>query len=74
MRLFHGRWRTPVGSADGALVLNGQTIRLTHEKTIKALPLTALGVDLVIDCTGVFRPLFLSMIRNRSSCSRSFCG
>jgi glyceraldehyde 3-phosphate dehydrogenase len=51
----HGRWRTPVSAADGALVLNGQTIRLTHEKTIEALPLSELGVDLVIDCTGVFK-------------------
>ena len=51
----HGRWRTPVSYGDGALVLNGQTIRLTHEKTIEALPLAELGVDLVIDCTGVFK-------------------
>lgn len=51
----HGRWRTPVGHTDGALLLNGQTIRLTHEKTIEALPLADLGVDLVIDCTGVFK-------------------
>ena len=49
----HGRWRTPVAAAEGALVLNGQTIRLTHEKTIEALPLS--DVDLVIDCTGVFK-------------------
>lgn len=51
----HGRWRTPVAHAPGALMLNGQTIRLTHEKTLDALPLAALGVDLVIDCTGVFK-------------------
>ncbi|OYU17239.1 MAG: type I glyceraldehyde-3-phosphate dehydrogenase [Rhodobacteraceae bacterium PARR1] len=51
----HGRWRTPVGHRADALVLNGQTIRLTHEKTIEALPLAELGVDLVIDCTGVFK-------------------
>ncbi len=51
----HGRWRTPVGHQDGALVINGQTIRLTHEKSIEALPLAQLGVDLVIDCTGVFK-------------------
>ncbi|MCA3449411.1 MAG: ArsJ-associated glyceraldehyde-3-phosphate dehydrogenase [Rhodobacter sp.] len=52
----HGRWRTPVAAAgDAALSLNGRTIRLTHEKTIEALPLAALGVDLVIDCTGVFK-------------------
>lgn len=51
----HGRWKTPVGHGAGTLVLNGQTIRLTHEKTIEALPLAELGVDLVIDCTGVFK-------------------
>ena len=51
----HGRWRTPVVAADSALDLNGQRIRLMHEKTIEALPLAELGVDLVIDCTGVFK-------------------
>lgn len=51
----HGRWRTPVAHEAGALILNGQRVRLTHEQTIEALPLAALGVDLVIDCTGVFK-------------------
>lgn len=51
----HGRWRTPVAAGEVALVLNGRTIPLTHEKTIEALPLADLGVDLVIDCTGVFK-------------------
>lgn len=51
----HGRWRTPVSSTDGALILNGRTVHLSHEKTIEGLPLAALGVDLVIDCTGVFK-------------------
>jgi glyceraldehyde 3-phosphate dehydrogenase len=51
----HGRWRRPVAAAEGALILNGKSIRLTHEKTIEALPLAELGVDLVIDCTGVFK-------------------
>jgi glyceraldehyde 3-phosphate dehydrogenase len=51
----HGRWRTPVAHGDGALVLNGRHIRLTHEKSIEALPLADLDVDVVIDCTGVFK-------------------
>jgi glyceraldehyde 3-phosphate dehydrogenase len=51
----HGRWRTPVAVGEGALHLNGKAIRLTHEKTIEALPLAELDVDLVIDCTGVFK-------------------
>lgn len=51
----HGRWQTPVSHTHDALVLNGTPIRLTHEKTIGALPLGDLAVDLVIDCTGVFK-------------------
>jgi glyceraldehyde 3-phosphate dehydrogenase len=51
----HGRWHTPVSHEADALVLGGQRIRLTHERTIEALPLAELGVDLVIDCTGVFK-------------------
>jgi len=51
----HGRWKTPVTADGDALVLGGRRIRLTHERTIEALPLQAMGVDLVIDCTGVFK-------------------
>ena len=51
----HGRWPTPVAAEDDALVLNGTRIPLTHHKRIEDLPLAALGVDLVIDCTGVFK-------------------
>ncbi|MEZ5686683.1 MAG: ArsJ-associated glyceraldehyde-3-phosphate dehydrogenase [Paracoccaceae bacterium] len=51
----HGRWNRHITAADGALDLGGQRLRLTHEKSIEALPLAELGVDLVIDCTGVFK-------------------
>ena len=51
----HGRWPTPVTHGEAALVLGGRNVRLTHEKAIEALPLAELGVDLVIDCTGVFK-------------------
>ena len=51
----HGRWKTPAACDATALVLNGKRIRLTHERTIATLPLAELGVDLVIDCTGVFK-------------------
>ena len=50
-----GRWRRPVTHDGDALVLDGRRIRLTREKTIEALPLAELGVDLVVDCTGVFK-------------------
>jgi glyceraldehyde 3-phosphate dehydrogenase len=51
----HGRWATPVAAAEGALEIAGRAIALTHHRTIEALPLADLGVDLVIDCTGVFK-------------------
>ncbi|MCC5963475.1 MAG: ArsJ-associated glyceraldehyde-3-phosphate dehydrogenase [Rhodobacteraceae bacterium] len=51
----HGRWTTPVAADKGALVLNDRPIRLTHEKTIEDLPLADMGIDLVVDCTGVFK-------------------
>ena len=50
-----GRWRRPVTHDGDALMLDGRRIRLTREKTIEALPLAELGVDLVVDCTGVFK-------------------
>lgn len=51
----HGRWRADISHDAESLTLNGTRIRLTQEKTIEALPLADLGVDLVIDCTGVFK-------------------
>ena len=51
----HGRWKAGISHDAGSLTLNDQRIRLTHEKTIAALPLADLGVDVVIDCTGVFK-------------------
>ena len=51
----HGRWRADIAHDAESLTLNGQRLRLTREKRIEDLPLAELGVDLVIDCTGVFK-------------------
>ncbi|MFC2968199.1 ArsJ-associated glyceraldehyde-3-phosphate dehydrogenase [Acidimangrovimonas pyrenivorans] len=51
----HGRWPAGISSGPDSLTVNGQTMRMTAEKTIEALPLAELGVDLVIDCSGVFK-------------------
>jgi glyceraldehyde 3-phosphate dehydrogenase len=51
-----GRWTTPVAAAgEDGLVIGGQEVRLTQERRIEALPLAETGVDLVADCTGVFK-------------------
>ena len=51
----HGRWRADIGHDDGSLTVNGQRMRLTAAKRIEDMPLAELGVDVVVDCTGVFK-------------------
>ena len=51
----HGRWPATFGHEADALTINGTRIRFTQERTIEALPLADMGVDLVVDCTGVFK-------------------
>jgi glyceraldehyde 3-phosphate dehydrogenase len=49
----HGRWNAGIGHGDDHLTIDGRTIPLTAFPTLEDLPLD--GIDLVIDCTGVFK-------------------
>ena len=51
----HGRWKADISHDADSLILNGQRIRITSAKRIEDLPLAEMGIDLVIDCTGVFK-------------------
>ena len=51
----HRRFDADVQVVDGALVVDGRTIRTTAERNPEALAWGDLGVDLVLECTGVFR-------------------
>jgi len=51
----HGRWPATFAHEEGSLSVNGRRMRFTQEKRIEDLPLADLGVDLVLDCTGVFK-------------------
>ncbi|MDP4796995.1 MAG: ArsJ-associated glyceraldehyde-3-phosphate dehydrogenase [Rhodospirillales bacterium] len=51
----HGRWKASFSNDDDSVTVNGQRMRLTQSKTIEGLPLEELGIDLVVDCTGVFK-------------------
>lgn len=51
----HGRWPRAIGWDDTGLTLQGQHITLTAHRRIEDLPLAAMGVDIVIDATGVFK-------------------
>lgn len=51
----HGRWNADVSAKAETLTINGRDIRLTREKSLENLPLKEMGIDVVIDCTGVFK-------------------
>lgn len=51
----HGRWPRTISHDASSLTIEGQRITLTSAKRIEDLPLAAMGVDLVIDATGVFK-------------------
>jgi glyceraldehyde 3-phosphate dehydrogenase len=50
----HGRFQGNVSVKDGALVVNGKTIRLTQERDPANLKWGAVGADVVIEATGLF--------------------
>ena len=48
----HGRFDGTVEHTDDALIVNGKKIKLTHERDAHHLQWGALGVDIVLECTG----------------------
>ncbi|MEL6767136.1 MAG: ArsJ-associated glyceraldehyde-3-phosphate dehydrogenase [Pseudomonadota bacterium] len=51
----HGRWAAEFAHDAESVTVNGHRMHLTAERRIEDLPLAELGVDLVVDCTGVFK-------------------
>jgi len=51
----HGRWDARISHDSDSITVNGHKMRAMSEKTIEALPLEEMGIDLVVDCTGVFK-------------------
>ena len=50
----HGKFPFEVGVADDHLVVDGDRIRVCAERDPSKLPWKALGVDVVLECTGLF--------------------
>ncbi|ROR34162.1 type I glyceraldehyde-3-phosphate dehydrogenase [Inmirania thermothiophila] len=50
----HGRFQGEVAAEDGAIVVNGSRIRVSAEKDPANLPWGELGVDVVVESTGLF--------------------
>jgi len=51
----HGKFKGDVSVKDGNLVVNGKNIRITAEKNPEDLKWGDVGVDVVVDCTGIFK-------------------
>ncbi|KEI72770.1 MULTISPECIES: type I glyceraldehyde-3-phosphate dehydrogenase [Endozoicomonas] len=51
----HGRFNAQVEEGEGALFVNGDEIKTFSERDPSKLPWGELGVDVVFECTGVFR-------------------
>jgi glyceraldehyde 3-phosphate dehydrogenase len=49
----YGRYQRKVGSADGALLIDGRRIAVFAERDPANLPWAGLAVDLVLECTGL---------------------
>jgi len=50
----HGRLDADVQTQDGAMIVNGKTIRVTAERDPAKLPWKELNVDVALECTGFF--------------------
>jgi len=51
----HGRWSREVSAEGDAVVIEGQRVTFSAEKTPAAVDWKASGVDLVLECSGKFR-------------------
>jgi glyceraldehyde 3-phosphate dehydrogenase len=52
---IHGRWPRAISHGPETLEIEGQRMRLTSATRIEDLPLADMGIDLLIDSTGVFK-------------------
>lgn len=50
----HGKFQGDAKIENGNMVVNGKTIKVVAEKDATNLPWKALGVDIVLECTGLF--------------------
>ena len=53
----HGRFQGTIDIKNGNLVVNGKEIRITSERNPEDLKWDAVGADVVMDCTGIFKDL-----------------
>lgn len=52
---IYGKFCGSVEAKENAIVINGKEIKITAERDPKNLPFKEMGVDIVLECTGIFR-------------------
>ena len=50
----HGRFDGEAKIENGSMIVNGKTIKVVSEKEATNLPWKAMGIDVVLECTGLF--------------------
>lgn len=50
----HGRFNGTVDASDDSLTVNGDEIKVLHHQQLDQLPWQALGIDVVLECSGSF--------------------
>ena len=50
----HGQFNAEISHTDNSIVVNGTNIRVYAERNPEALPWKELGVEMVLECTGIF--------------------
>jgi glyceraldehyde 3-phosphate dehydrogenase len=51
----HGQWDGKVESTENSIKVNGREIKISAERDPKDIPWKAAGVDIVFECTGLFK-------------------
>lgn len=51
----HGGYKGQVEAGEGNITIDGKAIRVTAIRNPEELPWKELGVDVVLECTGIFR-------------------
>ena len=51
----HGKFPLDVSAEEGKLIVGDKTIKISAEKDPTKLPWGKMGVDVVFECTGIFR-------------------
>ncbi|MCY6483153.1 type I glyceraldehyde-3-phosphate dehydrogenase [Clostridium aestuarii] len=52
---LYGKFNGTVEAKEGAIVINGKEIKITAERDPKNLPWGAMGIDIALECTGLFK-------------------